>query len=288
MNKLLSALVPPLFVCLLPACSAETADETAEDEDIAAVDSAFLSSNGMVANALLPTALEPGALQPADLAHHALDAAALSPGALAAIQATGSGGDLSRMFLKYAVGCALDSTQSFSFSWTGSDGLVHTEQYPGSIGIAPGWATAPLTDETRQRLVSACLAARVNWYGVSVVVSIRSGEHPLKSQLDRAEILAFPHVEGAFWGNLFGAEPYLNACYHPYNVAVARAAFRDCAAGHVDGDEIQPCGPIALVGPCTDWCASLKQGGQYYPECADQPGVEGSPSTTAIITTALP
>jgi hypothetical protein len=283
MSTFRSALLPLSFVCLLPACVAETAGESGDDEEVAVVDGVLLANNIMIANALDPSAIDPSAINPSVLVLNALALDALSPDALAAVQAAGSGGDLSRMFLQHVVGCAFNPTQSITLSWPG-----HQATYSGVLGLAPDWATLPLTDPTRQRLVSACMAARTNFYGFSVVISMRSKEEPIRSQTGSQELAAFPTVEGAFWGNLFAPVPYLNACHHPANVDAARAAYRDCAAGHRDGDTVVPCGMIALRGPCTTVCGDLTGSGQYYPSCTDRPGEPGSQSTTVVITTALP
>ena len=269
MGKPLLALLVALFsLCLLPACGQETAESADGDEDIGVAAGALVSDNALVPNALVPNAL--------------------SPGSLAAIELDSMAGVLSRRFLRYVVSCAFDGAQSFSFSWTDSTGVVHQEHYEGKLGIAPEWATGPLTDETRQRLVSGCVAARVNWYGVSVTISVRSLHEPLRTYASSPEVAAYPNVEGAFWGNLFVQAPYLSACYEENAVAVSRAAYRDCAAGHIEGDSVVPCGMIALTGPCSSSCSKLTAGGRYHSVCVDHPGVTGSGHTAAVVTTALP
>ena len=51
-----------------------------------------------------------------------------------------------------------------------STGVVHNESLPGLVGLAPGWATGPL-DTAGQEWVTSCMAARLNAYGVSVMLS---------------------------------------------------------------------------------------------------------------------
>ena len=59
------------------------------------------------------------------------------------------------------------------------------------------------------------------------------------------ELVDYPDVEGAFWGNLFAAQPYINACYNSATVDNSRAYQRDCAAGHlISGSQIVECGVI--------------------------------------------
>ena len=254
--------------------------------DVGTAQSAVVSDNALSPNALSPNALSPNALSPNALSPNALSPNALSPNGLTALQDPGQGGTLSRALLKYTVSCALTPSQSFSFSWTDASNVVHNETYPGSLGLAPAWATGPL-DLTGQEMVSACLAARTNWYGVEVIISVRSSLDPLKSSLTSAETQAYPHIEGAFWGNLFSSSPRLYACYDPDNVATAQADDRDCAYGYVAANgSLEPCGIIALAGSCHDVCRQLQ--GPYYPSCRSNPFHGDDDQTRAVITTALP
>lgn len=293
MDKLSPACVLSLVVCLAAGCRLpEAADEPPEaaDEEEGIVGEAageIAAANSLVPNSLVPNSLVPNSLVPGELTPEAL-----APDVIAALQDPGPDGDAVRQLLRYVVGCALAEGQSFAFSWTDAAGVTHDEVYEGALGIAPGWATGPLSDDTAQRLVSACLAARVNWYGIAVVISVRSGLAPLMLAPGSSELAAYPHVEGAFWGNLFAPSPYLNACYLPENAEIARAAHRDCAVGHVEdpgqsGAPV-PCGIIALTGPCGASCKALDSQTMHYAACVDRPGVPDSPTTAAVITTALP
>ena len=186
-----------------------------------------------------------------------------------------------------AANCALRPDQYFRFTWTDAQGQTHHEDYPGLIGLAPQWAAGPL-DELGKRMVSACLAARVNYYEVPVMISLRSERPPLKPAPKSTEIRDFPHVEGAFWGNLFTDQPYLNACYNDATVENSREWQRDCAAGHVgENGQIEECGVINIVGPCKYVCQPLKKDSDYYPQCFQRPG-QSLDTTKDVITTALP
>ena len=219
---------------------------------------------------------------------NALGMNALGVNALQTLKDPGVTGDLFRELVRYTVGCALLPPQTFSFSWTDGNGTVHDESYPGALGLVTSWADRPL-DATGQHLVSACLAARTNYYQVPVTISLRSPCAALADHTTEAELESYPHVEGAFWGNLFAATPYLNACYLGSDVARSRAAQRDCATGHLEADgTVVPCGMIALRGPCGSVCGQLQDDKGYYPSCLDQPQ-SGSPARTALaITVGLP
>ncbi len=291
MNRLQLAPFLPFLVLLAVGCGAETGGDDEIDgdsEDIAEARGALVTDNAIIPNAIIPNAIIPNAIIPNAIIPNAIIPNAMDPGALAALQSDSPAGQLSRMFIRYVVSCALEPTQSFSFSWTETGGTVHAEVYPGKLGIAPGWATGPLTDVTEQRLISACVAARTNWYGVTVTLSLRSKLDPLRTAVQSAELDAYPHVEGAFWGNLFTATPHINTCYVSANVNLSRAANRDCAAGHLDANgQPVPCGMINILGDCSDYCSNLDPHERWFNSCED-PGEPGSPSYSAVIAAALP
>ena len=250
-----------LAMLALTGCSA--AEEDAEDAPGAPGVALSEITNG---NALNPNALNPNALNP-----NALNPNALSPRALAAITNAGTAGDLSRQLLRYTVSCALDTTQSFNFSWTDSQGAVHGETYPGLIGLQPGWATQPLAAIDGQ-WISACLASRINWYGVPVTLSSR-GAHPKLRSPTSLEISNYAHQEGAFWGDLFSASPSLYACSYDPDDSYSRSKMRDCAAGHLDSQGVlQSCGMVQLVGSCDTHCDALQGTARYHAQCATTVG----------------
>ena len=234
------------FTILVPLSGC--AWEHPEDEAVGSEESAVAADNALAINALAINAL--------------------SPTALATVQDPGPNGALARQLLSYTVGCALPATQSFSFSWTDVQGAVHAETYPGLLGLAPQWAYGALGRRTSQELVSACLAARVNYFGVPVHLSVRGATSLLSANTTSAELAAYPYVEGAFWGNLFTATPSVSACYDTADVSHSRADQRECATGFLAADgSTQPCGIINLAGPCETQCQGFDACGGYYLGC---------------------
>lgn len=287
MDRIHLAPLFPLLLSLAAGCGAETIDDLDEDDDndVRGARDALLASNSLIPNAMAPNAMAPNAMAPNAMAPNAMAPNAMAPNALAAIQSDSPDGALSRQLLQYTVSCALTPDQSFAFSWTETGGTVHNEVYPGLLGIAPGWATAPLTDQTKQRLVSSCLAARANWYGSSVLISLRSRLDPLRTHVQSPELAAFSHVEGAFFGNIFSSTPKMYACYEDSTVELARAMNRDCAAGHVDENgQVVDCGGIEILGSCDDWCHNLDNHERWYHHCDDPDGT----SSGAAVAVALP
>lgn len=270
-----------LSVLALGGCSDPAA--ALDDEPVGVAHGFFTEDNAMIPNAIIPNAIIPNAIIPNAIIPNAITPSAIGPLGLVAIRDPGPAGDLSRMFLKYAVGCALDGTQTFSFRWTDLTGELHQEVYAGAIGLAPQWGWGAL-DVAGQRIVSACVAARTNFYGTPVALSIRGANGPLATS-SAAELGANPYVEGAFWGNLFSPTPRLRACYIGAHAANSRAWKRDCANGHLDGlGGTQGCGMIEIVGDCADLCDPLDASGKFFGACND-PELGRTP---VVVTTALP
>jgi len=271
-------------LALLVGCSSESIP----DDDVAdAAEDALVTDNALTTNALTTNALTTNALTTNALTTNALTTNALTTNALAAIQDPGEQGLLTREFLQYTVACAFKSNQAFDFTWTDSSNVVHAEHFVGQLGLAPQWRTGALGN-TGKHMVSACLAAKTNYYGVHVTISVRSGESPLRLSTNSPELADFANVEGAFWGNLWTAQPYLNACFNGATVNNSRAHQRDCAAGHLNSDgTIAECGIINIVGSCASACKKYNAARGYYEDCRDQPGVNNK-RTDLVITTALP
>lgn len=265
-------LLVPFVASLLAACGAPE-DVT----PLAEARSGIVRWGLQADNALSYNALATNALATNALSYNALD-----PASLGALRGPGPAGDLARQFLKYAVSCALDSTQSFRFTWIDSQGLSHDEIYPGELGIVPSWPRRPLSQEDEGWL-SSCLISRVNWYQTPVVISARARTDELKepSPIERQN---FSHEEGAFWGNLFTDPPVAYACYHPRNVDFARSRYRDCAAGHVNPDQsISECGIIHIVGPCSEHCTRLSGDNSPWKRCGDGTGSRYGTAITVFL-----
>jgi hypothetical protein len=275
-----------LVMALLFATGCAPVDEEEGDGILGDAEQELGSDNALVPNAINPNAINPNALAPSALGASALSLSSLGAGSLAAIGDPGLAGDMSRQFLKYAVSCAFKPTQSFAFSWTDAEGVVRNEVYRGSLGFAPGWESEPL-DVTGQEWVTACLAARANWYATSVLISMRS--LMASTRASEAERDAYPHEEGAFWGNLFAATPFVRACYRTGNVTRSRAWYRDCATGHIDNpSSVLECGPIHIVGACDTYCGATQSIDGRHPYCVVDPDVSLTAKTEHVLTVFLP
>jgi hypothetical protein len=196
--------------------------------------SELVTENALTANALTANALTANALTANALTANALTANALTANALTA---NGLKDPLARMFLKYAVSCALPDGASVSVK---VDGTRYT--FPGQLGLAAEWGERNGScDGECQRWVSACMLARVDAAGVERLISVRGDNKALKPEA--REVRDYPVREGAYFGNLFieGQPRYL--CLTP-------GATQD---ERVCGDSLQDC-PMTVVGSCDEVC----------------------------------
>jgi hypothetical protein len=260
------------------ACAAVDASPV-ETADLATETSMLLARN-----ALNPNGLNPAALGASALARNILGEGHLAPSVVAALSDSGEIGASARELFRYTIECALDETQGFRHVWTDALGVLHDEVYPGLLGLASSWTEAPLS-AAGQQWVSACIAARVNWYGRSVVVSSRSWHAAMRSP-PPPELALYSREEGAFWGDLFEEPPRLFACHHTPNDTNSRGHHRECATGHVDPRTslLQECGIIHITGSCDARCIGRDPTGRARLGCADGAGRWWS----RVITTFLP
>jgi hypothetical protein len=165
-----------------------------------------------------------------------------------------------RELLTYMVSCALPAGASIDV--TTSSG-VYTFQ--GLLGLAPSWLNAPLS-VTDRRWVSACLLARVNYYGVSVHLSMRGNTPALATSYD--EIAGYPLYEGAFWGDLFGdRDQRKTACesrFKSRDPQIADVPLRQCTVP--TGTGLTWC-DFTAAGTCEDVCGAVS-GTAGYASCA--------------------
>lgn len=281
MNKIFAWFWPSALLLGNAGClGASTDDLSASAED------RLVAANSLEPNGIAPNGIAPNGIAPNGIAPNALTPSSISAASLASLRDPGAAGNLSRSFLRYAVGCAFAPSQTFAFAWTDGAGLVHHESYAGELGLAPYWAWGPLGSSGRQ-MVTACLLSRVNRFGVSVLVSLRSQRDPLDDQTTAAELAAYPYVEGAFWGDIFAEQPRAYSCYVQSDVAHSRAAQRTCAAGYVDPatGAFEECGIIDIRGSCSSVCNSFSFSHQAYSGCLDP---AGGGRSQYVITSALP
>ena len=156
--------------------------------------------------------------------------------------------------LAYLAGCALPAGEAAMLATP--DGPVRLE---GSLGLAPNWRRRGLAP-AEARLVSACILARTNRFGVPVEISLRAdpemSDPPPALRADATERTEFPLHEGAFFGDLFALSAPARVCQGRAAIETPdrlRAARRVCAlssgATTPDGRPLSACG-FVITGPC--------------------------------------
>jgi hypothetical protein len=148
-----------------------------------------------------------------------------------------------REVLKYVAQCALRDGDILVAEQAGV-----TYEFPGLLGLAPQWETAPLPAGS-QRAVSACLLAHVNAFGVSVPISLRDKGALLSTPDER---ILYSVYEGTFFGQVFEA-----GAFRTYSCqgSVSTAALEHSAdrSLRVCTDDTGEC-DIVPVGRCLDVC----------------------------------
>lgn len=196
------------------------------------------------------------------LATNRLATNSLSSTAALADLTTMASDDGGRELLTYMVSCALPAGANLEVS---TDAGVYT--FEGLLGLAPTWLDTPLS-LTDRRWVSACLLARVNYYGVSVHLSMRGDTPALATTND--EIAAYPLYEGAFWGDLFGSgDQVKNACisrFKSHDPQIADLPLRQCTVPTGTGSTWCD---FTAAGVCEDICSSAA-GTNGYATCAGE------------------
>jgi hypothetical protein len=197
-----------------------------------------LTANGLTSNGLTSNGLTSNGISSGSLADNSV--------VMTALRDQTATGDLSRLFFRYLVSCALPTGHSVSYSWTDSSNVVHSEVNPGGLGLAPAWENGAPSQADKE-LVSACLAARTNSLGVSVPISLRAkGVGALAVTTN--ERSQYSYGEGAFWGNLFASPPYAYSCSRSPLDAGASTTSQYLTNGRTCTSSA--CGVIRPVGPC--------------------------------------
>ncbi|MBA3463423.1 MAG: hypothetical protein H0T46_25940 [Deltaproteobacteria bacterium] len=227
-------LITTLAVCgLLGACAGEPTFGSTESH--------VESSNRLAVNRLAVNRLAVNRLAVNRLAVNrlAVNGMAIASADVEALAAEEGGLEL----LSYMVSCALPEGASLA---------VAGEELRGSLGVAPSWLDAGL-DVSGQRWLTACLLARVNYFGIEVRLSMRGANDALTTTAE--ERAAYPVLEGAFWGNLFGETADKTSCISSYKATapqVGSLPLRECtvtdaATGRTRCD-------YTPAGTCEDIC----------------------------------
>ena len=107
------------------------------------------------------------------------------------------------MLLKYTARCALAEGQFLEAAE-----FQPARRFPGALGLAPEWLQGTCGPACQEK-VSSCLIALTNRTGKHVALSLLSGAPGLGAAFRASDDdVAFPHQEGAFFGNVFSGQAF--------------------------------------------------------------------------------
>ncbi len=184
---------------------------------------------------------------------------------------------LANEVMRYVVRCAVpaDQTRTYTHPQTGQ-----TFTWTGSLGLAPVWSGGLAAPRLEQELVTACLAAHVNPYGVNVSISLlgrRANGLPISYTSD--ELNAHPKQESCFFGNLF-TDAGVYGGNRGTLLSQAQSSARACAVVDSSGNQRKSCPPLFFVGECAQHC-TLDSSGLYFEKC-HYAGVDYRPLVTRL------
>ena len=235
-----------------------------------------LSSNGLSSNGMSSNGLSSNGLSSNGLSSNGLSSNGLSSLSFANWWASQTE-SYAAMVMRYVVKCAYSPSQTLSY--TAPSGTAYAWQ--GNLGIAPTWASGQPIPAIEKQLMTACLAAHANKFGIVLGISVL-GLDAAGTPLPQAanELSTYSVAEGAFFGNLYDAAG-IYACSDtllPDNKSSARA----CAFNNQQSSgTASPCPEITFVGSCSTYCKKSPTNSPYWTSCTYK-NVAYRPLTTHI------
>ncbi|WP_224371823.1 hypothetical protein [Hyalangium versicolor] len=201
-------------------------------------DSALVASNSLTPNGLGTNGLGTNGLGTNGLGTNGLSTASF------ASWFNSNPAAVSDMVMRYLVRCAVPAGQSRT--WTHpSTGVRYT--WTGELGLTPNWASGQVATEREEQLITACLAAHVNKFGVSMQISV-VGRDALNNLVPMApgEATTYSQREATFYGNLFRNEGIF-VCKDPLlRINSSKSTLRACSIESLSSS----CSPMAITGTC--------------------------------------
>jgi len=219
-----------------------------------------ISTNGISTNGLALNGLTPDGLQTASFLEWFLT----------------NPPEYADMVMRYLVRCALPSGQGRT--WT-HPLTSTTYTWEGNLGLTPDWASGLPITEVEQQLITACLAAHVNKYGLHVTISVRGTDAKGRNiPMAPGERTEFRAQEACFFGNLFTDDGVYSASDRRLrdDESTARACGLSAQAFSTNIE----CAPMIHVGVCSQFCTWDARLG-YYTRCFYH-GTYYKPLTTAL------
>ncbi|WP_233261405.1 hypothetical protein [Vitiosangium sp. GDMCC 1.1324] len=216
------------------------------------------TTNGMSPNGLSTNGLSTNGLSTNGLSTNGLTTLALSTTKFKT-WFDSNAPEYSNMVMSYVVACAYPAGRSLTY--TSSTGTTYT--WNGGLGLTPDWASGKRISSLEQQLLSACLAAHVNKFGLHVMISVRGwNARGTALPVDATETTTFTEPEAAFFGNLFTGDGAF-ACNDRTNTTPAESSARACGlSSQASGTSVE-CPPLVHIGNCATNCTLDRSTGLY-------------------------
>ncbi|WP_433937279.1 hypothetical protein AB3662_21855 [Sorangium cellulosum] len=168
-----------------------------------------------------------------------------------------------RHLLERVVACALPEGAAVETSSGRSFG--------GSIGLAPRWSSAPLSDAAARRWMTACLLQSLNATGANVAIRLTGG-HPALADAPDSEAAEYTVRDAIMFGDLFDqVRPTAYACADNALVDACGVALSTRTLQRICGQS--PSCRITVLGHCDAVCdrdragaPTCSAGRAVYPE----------------------
>jgi hypothetical protein len=247
-----------LLTLLVSGCGVPTGQELDGDPGLVS-ESSLAGTNGLGTNGLGTNGLGTNGLGTNGLSTSGLSISAMNTSEF--VTWFNQDPALADMVMKYIVACAV--AEGSSRTWTNPSTSVQYAWH-GVLGLTPAWASGSPATEIEQQLITACLAAHTNKYGLQVPISLQGLDAtgtPLP--VDVLEFAIFSSKEACFFGNLFQGEGIFagNDALLGATLSSVRACGLESASDNVD-----ECPPIHHVADCQTLCVPDPLN-NYYQSC---------------------
>lgn len=182
---------------------------------------------------------------------------------------------LANLVMKYVIRCAVPANESRSYTDASSG---RTYSWTGGLGLTPDWASGQPASVVEQQLVTGCLAAHVNAYGLTVPISVLAN-NSRGQPIPAPEVTQYTYREACFFGNLFNGEGVF-AGNDRGSMSDAQSSVRLCGRSHWGKENRSDCPPLVHTTGCEGFC-QLDATGTYYTSCVYK-GVTYVPVTTRL------
>jgi hypothetical protein len=164
-----------------------------------------------------------------------------------------------KLLLHYVIGCSVPQGVTVTNVSAGFSDA-------GAMGLAPDWRTGPLSDETQQRWVTACLLQTLNGLGMHVPIRLVGSNPGLADQpwIDASEYYI---PDATMFGNIFAQVPTAYACVNSTILSACGSSWSSYSSMRIC-DSAATCG-ISLLGDCGRYCTYDAAGA---PSCTSPAG----------------